>query len=118
MTTTGSSDTGIGFRADVSAGDLTTATAIGENAVVDASDKIRLGDGRLEGTGSQRSNSVTMTWKRAWPQRRQYWSGSCRRGNAYPGNFHKVVAVLPNTHSWSSSVLKGTRSLVHQRELR
>ena len=37
---------------------------------------------------------------------------------AYPGNFHRVVAVFPNTHSSSSSVLKGTRSLVHQRELR
>jgi hypothetical protein len=42
--TTGSNNTAIGFEADVSAGDLTNATAIGNGAIVDASNKIRLGD--------------------------------------------------------------------------
>ncbi|MCI0329619.1 MAG: tail fiber domain-containing protein [candidate division Zixibacteria bacterium] len=42
--TTGSNNTAIGYQADVSAGDLTNATAIGSGAVVDASNKIRLGN--------------------------------------------------------------------------
>ena len=42
--TTGSSNTAIGHFADVSAGNLTNATAVGANAVVDDSNKIRLGD--------------------------------------------------------------------------
>ncbi len=42
--TTGSFNTGIGRSVDVSQGDLTNATAIGANAVVDASNKIRLSD--------------------------------------------------------------------------
>ncbi|MFQ5902090.1 MAG: tail fiber domain-containing protein, partial [Candidatus Binatia bacterium] len=45
--TTGTSNTAIGFNADVSTGDLTNATAIGANAVVDASNKIRLGNGSV-----------------------------------------------------------------------
>jgi hypothetical protein len=40
----GSNNTAIGMGADVSLGDLTNATAIGANARVDASNKIRLGD--------------------------------------------------------------------------
>lgn len=43
--TTGSSNTAIGAQADVSVGNLTNATAIGAGAVVDASNKIRLGNG-------------------------------------------------------------------------
>jgi hypothetical protein len=42
--TTGTFNTGIGAQADVSTGDLTNATAIGGRAVVNASNKIRLGD--------------------------------------------------------------------------
>jgi len=42
--TTGSGNTALGSNADVSAGDLTNATAIGAGAIVDASDKIRLGN--------------------------------------------------------------------------
>jgi hypothetical protein len=42
--TTGSSNTAIGSNANVAAGDLTNATAIGAEAVVDASNKIRLGN--------------------------------------------------------------------------
>ena len=35
-------DTAIGFQADVSAGNLTNATAIGNGAIVNASNKVRL----------------------------------------------------------------------------
>jgi len=42
--TTGSTNTAIGFRADVSTGNLTNATAIGNEAMVNASNKIRLGN--------------------------------------------------------------------------
>ena len=45
--TTGSNNTAIGTSADVASGDLRNATAIGANAIVDASDKIRLGDGNV-----------------------------------------------------------------------
>jgi len=41
---TGTSNTALGYSADVSAGDLTNATAIGAESVVDASNKIRLGN--------------------------------------------------------------------------
>lgn len=44
---TGFNNTGVGFGADVGLGDLTNATAIGANAIVNASDKIRLGDGNV-----------------------------------------------------------------------
>ena len=42
--TTGDRNTAIGVGADVGAGDLTNATAIGAGAVVDASNKVRIGD--------------------------------------------------------------------------
>jgi hypothetical protein len=42
--TTGFNNTAIGTFADVSAGDLTNATAIGNGAIVDASNKVRLGN--------------------------------------------------------------------------
>jgi trimeric autotransporter adhesin len=42
--TSGNFNTAIGFQADVAAGNLTNATAIGRGAVVDASNKIRLGN--------------------------------------------------------------------------
>src|SRR5215467_14328916 len=42
--TTGSTNTAIGFRADVSTGNLTNATAIGNEAMVNASNKMRLGN--------------------------------------------------------------------------
>ena len=50
--TTGNSNTAIGFRADVSAEDLTNATAIGNGAIVNASNKVRVGNAavtRIEG---------------------------------------------------------------------
>ncbi len=42
--TTGSNNTAVGAEANVSVGNLTNATAIGAGAIVDASDKIRLGN--------------------------------------------------------------------------
>ena len=42
--TTGSNNTALGNRSDVSVDALTNATAIGHHAIVDASNKIRLGD--------------------------------------------------------------------------
>ncbi|MBI2357877.1 MAG: tail fiber domain-containing protein [Deltaproteobacteria bacterium] len=42
-----SNNTALGFLADVSSGYLTNATAIGANAVVNASNKIRLGDANV-----------------------------------------------------------------------
>ena len=42
--TTGNNNTAIGFGADVSTGSLTNATAIGAGAVVDASNKVQLGN--------------------------------------------------------------------------
>ena len=42
--TTGDRNTAIGVGADVGAGDLTNATAIGAGAVVDASNKVRIGN--------------------------------------------------------------------------
>src|SRR5439155_1271469 len=44
VNTTGLNNTAIGFFADVSAGGLTNATAIGAGAIVNASNKIRLGN--------------------------------------------------------------------------
>jgi uncharacterized small protein (DUF1192 family) len=41
---TGSSNTAVGVGADVSVGNLTNATAIGADAIVDASSKVRLGN--------------------------------------------------------------------------
>ena len=41
---TGDNNTALGYQADVSSVDLNNATAIGANALVDASNKIRLGD--------------------------------------------------------------------------
>ena len=42
--TTGDSNTAIGIGADVAAGNLTNATAIGADSVVDASNKVRIGN--------------------------------------------------------------------------
>ena len=42
--TTGSNNTVMGFQADVSVGTLTNATAIGNGAIVDASNKVRVGN--------------------------------------------------------------------------
>ncbi|HET9825399.1 MAG TPA: tail fiber domain-containing protein, partial [Chitinophagaceae bacterium] len=42
--TSGSGNTAVGYHADVSAGDLNNATAIGNGALVNASNKIRLGN--------------------------------------------------------------------------
>jgi hypothetical protein len=46
--TTGSSNTAIGDTANVSAGNLTNATAIGAGAIVNASNKIRLGNDNVQ----------------------------------------------------------------------
>jgi hypothetical protein len=50
---TGSFNTTLGFQADVSAGNLFNATAIGRGAIVDASDKVRIGDGSVKSIGGQ-----------------------------------------------------------------
>jgi hypothetical protein len=57
---TGSFNVGVGFGADVAAGNLINATAIGSLAIVDASNKIRLGNGAvsvIEGSVAFTSNS-------------------------------------------------------------
>jgi hypothetical protein len=41
---TGNRNTAVGYAADVASGDLSNATAIGSGAIVDASNKIRLGN--------------------------------------------------------------------------
>lgn len=45
--TSGSSNTAVGFTADVSSGDEVNATAIGAGAIVNASNKIRLGNSQV-----------------------------------------------------------------------
>ncbi|HEY4289598.1 MAG TPA: tail fiber domain-containing protein [Puia sp.] len=45
--TTGSQNTGIGSNADVSTGNLSNATAIGAGAIVNASNKVRIGNGAV-----------------------------------------------------------------------
>ncbi len=55
----GSYNTAIGFNANVSAPGLSNATAIGANAVVDASNKIRLGDNAV--TLVETAGTVTAT---------------------------------------------------------
>jgi hypothetical protein len=42
--TTGSNNTALGFNADVASGNLSNATAIGNMAIVDASNKVRIGN--------------------------------------------------------------------------
>lgn len=44
---TGSNNTAIGFNADVAADEFTNATAIGNGAIVDASNKVRIGDASI-----------------------------------------------------------------------
>jgi len=46
-------NTAIGFNANVAADGLTNATAIGARAVVDASNKVRIGDGNITSIGGQ-----------------------------------------------------------------
>lgn len=50
---TGNNNTAIGYSADVSSGALTNATAIGANAVVDASNKVRIGNAAVTVIGGQ-----------------------------------------------------------------
>ena len=47
FTDTGNRNTAIGFEANVGSGNLSNATAIGAEAVVDASNKIRLGNANI-----------------------------------------------------------------------
>src|SRR3990172_9545844 len=51
--TTGSSNTFIGYSANPSTGDLTNATVIGYGAVVDASNKVRIGNSSVTVIGGQ-----------------------------------------------------------------
>ncbi len=51
--TTGSSNTGVGAFTNVSTGSITNATAIGNSAVTDASNKIRLGNTSVTSIGGQ-----------------------------------------------------------------
>lgn len=50
---TGSYNTGLGYHTDVSADNLTNATAIGNAAVVDASNKVRIGNSSVTSIGGQ-----------------------------------------------------------------
>jgi trimeric autotransporter adhesin len=50
---TGSDNMALGFNADVLTGDLHNATAIGSNAIVDANNKVRLGNGNVTSIGGQ-----------------------------------------------------------------
>ena len=56
--TTGTKNTLIGYDSDVASVSLTNATAIGANAIVNASNKIRLGDDNI--TNIETSGSVTI----------------------------------------------------------
>jgi len=56
--TTGSTNTAIGYGADVSTGGLTNATAIGYMALVDASNKVRIGNSSVTSIGGQVGWSV------------------------------------------------------------
>jgi hypothetical protein len=51
--TTGNYNTALGYAADVSAGDLTNATAIGNSAIVDASNEVRIGNTVVTSIGGQ-----------------------------------------------------------------
>jgi hypothetical protein len=50
---TGSYNTALGSNADVKTENLTNATAIGSNAVVDASNKVRIGNASVTSIGGQ-----------------------------------------------------------------
>ena len=51
--TTGNYNTAIGYEADVSSGNLSNATAIGNTAIVDASNKVRIGNTSVTSIGGQ-----------------------------------------------------------------
>jgi hypothetical protein len=51
--TTGSGNTAVGYSADVASQDLTNATAIGANALVDASNHVRIGDTNVTQIGGE-----------------------------------------------------------------
>jgi len=71
--TTGSNNTAIGSVANVSAGDLNNATAIGAGAIVDASNKIRLGNDavtEVETAGYMKGLTglcIGLDCRNAWP---------------------------------------------------
>jgi hypothetical protein len=50
---TGNNNTALGFGTDVTSGDLTNATAIGNGALVDASNKVRIGNTDVTSIGGQ-----------------------------------------------------------------
>ncbi len=58
INSTGGGNTAIGTGANVSAGGLTNATAIGYNAIVDASNKVRIGNTSVTSIGGQVGWSV------------------------------------------------------------
>ncbi|MBC7507398.1 MAG: hypothetical protein H7320_01410, partial [Ferruginibacter sp.] len=55
--TTGINNVGVGFQSNVASGGLNNSTAIGANAIVDASNKVQIGDGNVTavqlGTGTK-----------------------------------------------------------------
>ncbi len=51
--TTGNFSTAIGYRANVQSGDLFDATAIGNDAIVDASRHVRIGDTQITQIGGE-----------------------------------------------------------------
>lgn len=56
--TTGSNNTAVGYRADVASGALTNATAIGNGAIVNASNKVMIGNTSVTSIGGQVGWSV------------------------------------------------------------
>jgi len=57
--TTGNYNTGFGYYTSVSSGDLTNATVLGANATVNASNKVRIGDGNVTIVESAAGSWVT-----------------------------------------------------------
>ncbi|RYE12693.1 MAG: hypothetical protein EOP45_22425, partial [Sphingobacteriaceae bacterium] len=57
---TGSQNTGLGMYADVTAGNLINATAIGYNAKVNASNKVRIGNASVVGTGWNIADNIAI----------------------------------------------------------
>ena len=57
--TTGSHNTALGHGANVSTGNLTNATALGSNAIVNASNKVRIGDSNVTAIEGEVAMTVT-----------------------------------------------------------
>ena len=90
----------MGYQANVSAGNLTNATAIGANAVVDASNKIRLGDDNVSVIEAQVGLTVV--------------SDKTKKENFHPVDGEEVLSCMQaHVCSWLSfSVMAFSLALV------